>query len=119
MLFQLDAETLRNPVDEVEVGGDSGGIVDAGIGNPGGAQAGDVTLGDLLGVGGELQSVIDQRPLPRFERRAGRIAPQGLERRLVGTLDTESLSVMDDSVVATIDRRDRHRDGLPLPPAQR
>jgi hypothetical protein len=115
VLFQLDAEPLRHPVDEVEVGGDGGGIVDAGIGDPGGAQAGDVALGDLPGVRGELQGVID---LPRLQRRTGRIAPQRIERRPVGALDTESLPVMDDSVVATVERRDRHRDGLPLPAAQ-
>ncbi len=75
MLFQCDAETLRDPVDEVEVGGNSGGIVDAGIGNPGGTQADNVALGHLLRTGGELQRVVDQSPLPRFEGSAGRIAP--------------------------------------------
>jgi hypothetical protein len=118
VLLQLDAKPLRHPVDEVEVGGDGGGIVDAGIGDPGGAQAGDVALGDLPGVRGELQGVIDQRPLPRLQRRTGRIAPQRIERRPVGALDTESLPVMDDSVVAPVERRDRHRDGLPFPAAQ-
>lgn len=93
--------------------------MDPGVADPGVAQTGKIALGDLPGIGGELQGVIDQRPLSRIERRAGRIMPQGIERRLVGALDTESLPVMDDSVVATVERRDRHRDGLPLAAAQR
>ena len=73
--FELDSKPLGGSIDEVEVSGDGGGIVDRGVVETGRPQPGDVGRGHSGRVAGQFEGVVNQGPLAFLERCGVRIFP--------------------------------------------
>lgn len=84
------------------------------IGEPLCPESLDLGLRDRGGIPRDPLGVLQDRQRLGVEIRLSVVLSERLDQRIVFRFSTESLSVMDDSVMAPVDGRDDQGDHLPL-----
>lgn len=100
--LELDPEPQRHAIHVVVIRDDAGCIVNRPIAQLGSSQILDIAQRDLSGTQGELERVRHERAGARRQCRRGRIAGKRGDQSVVLCDPTERLSVMVDSIVATV-----------------
>lgn len=111
--LDLDAQAFRDPVDEVEVGGDGSHAVDLLIGEACPPQRLDVPCFDLARAARQEERVIDHRAQARRQHGAVRIRRHSVGQIIPGQ-STERRPVVRDSVMAAVGGGDGDGDRLTL-----
>lgn len=101
--FQLHPQGIGDTVDIVEIAGDLHRMEDLFIGYPFFPESLDLGSSHRSGIPGNPLGVLQERQCLRVEDRLPIVLSKLLDQRVVLRLLTESLSVVDDSVVAPID----------------
>ncbi len=113
-ILQLQPESLRDSVDEVEVRRDRSEIVDARIAQTRVAQRGNVIETHHSRRERELQRVIDEDARPRVQWSRARIGAQLVDQRVLAGDPPQRRSMMRDSIEAVVRAGHRDSNGLPL-----
>ncbi len=110
--LQFNVQPRSHSVHKVEVGDDSGSVMDGGINQPRRTQRRDVIFHHRMGRAGELERVVNEGTLSWLKRRAVRIALERRQKFVVSRQRTERLPVMANSVMTMVG--DRNGNGQQL-----
>lgn len=118
-LLQLDPQPMSHAGDEVEVSDDLRRREDGCVAPACGPKRGDSGRSVLCGTQGELTRILYERAVRGGDGRCGGVARNGVRERVVMGGAAETRRVMGPSIVAVVGLTYRHRDELPLRPAER
>ena len=119
MSFELHPQGIRDPVDVIEVASDRRGVKYLFVGEAAFPQPPDLGLGDGGGILGDSLRIFQDGQTLGIKRGLPVILGELLDQRSVFRLSTESLSVMNDSIMTVVGHGDDQGDHLPLGSTQR